>query len=152
VLPQVIQWGMLLDKENVDSLLDARRVIEIGLAELAAMRRTPEDLALLEERLEQLRNSIDDKTVWVTADVNFHLQVAVAAHSPSLSDVLHRLRSLLDMSIWHNQAQHEENSAKFVEHERIFIAISEQDPLQASHTMREHMDRVGARLRADTGV
>lgn len=152
VLPQVIQWGMLLDEPHVDSLLDARRVIEIGLAELAAIRRTEEDLTLLEERLEQLRKSIGDTTSWVASDVNFHLQVAVAAHSETLSDVLHRLRSLLDMSIWHNQAQDEDNSVKFAEHDRIFLAIRDQDPMRSSLAMREHMDRVAARLRRTPSV
>lgn len=152
VLPQVIQWGMLLDKQHIDSLLDARRVIEIGLAELAAERRTDSDLAELQERLELLRASIDDSNVWVTCDVNFHLQVAVSAHSETLSDVLHRLRSLLEMSMSHNQAQSEGNLTKFGEHERVFLAIRDQDPAEASRAMREHMDRVSRRLGATSAV
>jgi GntR family transcriptional regulator, transcriptional repressor for pyruvate dehydrogenase complex len=152
VLPQVIQWGMLLDRQHIDSLLDARRVVEIGLAELAAVRRTDQDLVELEERLELLRASIDDSSVWVGCDVNFHLQVAVSAHSETLSDVLHRLRSLLEMSMSHNQAQSEGNLAKFAEHERVFVAIRGQDPVAASLAMREHMDRVSQRLLASASV
>ena len=152
VLPQVIQWGMLLDKQHIDSLLDARRVIEIGLAELAAARRTREDLTELGERLELLRASINDSNVWVSCDVNFHLQVAVSAHSETLSDVLHRLRSLLEMSMEHNQAQSEGNLAKFTEHEQVYIAIRDQDPAGASLAMREHMDRVSQRLRVSSSA
>lgn len=151
VLPQVIQWGMLLDKQHVESLLDARRVVEIGLAELAALRRTDDDLSELAERLRQLKAAMKDPEVWVGRDVAFHLQVAEAAHSSTLSDVLHRLRSLLDMSISHNQAQSSDNVAKFREHEKVFVAIKDQRPEEAREAMREHMDRVAARLRSDDG-
>lgn len=143
---------MLLDRQHIDSLLDARRAIEIGLAELAAARRTPADLADLEERLVLLRASIEDSNVWVTSDVNCHLQVTVSAHSETLSDVLHRLRSLLEMSMSHNQAQAEGNLAKFAEHERIFLAIRDQDSAGASLAMRDHMDLVSQRLRARSSV
>jgi GntR family transcriptional regulator, transcriptional repressor for pyruvate dehydrogenase complex len=146
-LPQVIQWGMLLDKQHVENLLDARRAIEIGLAELAAIRRTDDDVEDLSECIRQLKLAMKDSELWVGRDVAFHLQVAQAAHSDTLSDVLYRLRSLLDMSISHNQAQATDNLVKFREHERIFLGIRDQDPREASEAMREHMDRVAARLR-----
>ncbi|MEV0074390.1 MULTISPECIES: FadR/GntR family transcriptional regulator [unclassified Amycolatopsis] len=154
LLPQVIQWGMLLGDKNAAELMDARRVIEGGLAELAAQRRTEEDLAALRERLEALRLS---RTVseWVDSDVEFHLQIARSAHSGTLADVLFRLRSLLDSSVRHNrqQADHEaSNDVKYREHERILLAIEDRDPAAAAYAMRTHIDRVRERLAAGGAI
>lgn len=153
LLPQVIQWGMLLGDKNIAELMDARRVIEAGLAELAAKRRTDEDLAALSERLEAMRTA-RDITEWVENDVGFHLQVARAAHSGTLADLLFRLRSLLDSSIRHNQQQADQadNDVKYREHERIFLAIEDRDPAAAAYAMRTHIDRVRERLEAGGAI
>jgi GntR family transcriptional regulator, transcriptional repressor for pyruvate dehydrogenase complex len=148
LLPQVIQWGLLLDRQSITDLMDARRAVEVGLAELAALRRTDEDLRLVGEQLRGLEASIDDPPAWVSYDVGFHLQIARAAHSASLADVLFRLRTLLDASIRHNQAQNTDNQAKYHEHERIFEAVRDGDAAAAAAAMREHMDRVARRLLA----
>lgn len=150
LLPQVIQWGLLLDAQTTMDLMDARRAVEVGLAELAARRRTDEDLRLIGEQLRGLEASIDDPSAWVSYDVGFHLQVAQAAHSKSLADVLFRLRTLLDASIRHNRAQNTDNQAKYHEHERIFDAVRDGDASAAAAAMREHMDRVARRLLSGT--
>ncbi|MGW3472114.1 FadR/GntR family transcriptional regulator [Saccharopolyspora sp. NPDC000995] len=56
------------------SLIDARRLLEVGAAELAAAKRTEEDLVQLREQLHDMRTAADtdDVELFVAADIAFH--------------------------------------------------------------------------------
>ena len=45
LLPQVVEWGLLLGEQRTIDLVEARQKIEVDIAGLAAQRRTDEDLA-----------------------------------------------------------------------------------------------------------
>src|SRR6187200_3533366 len=44
LLPQVVEWGLLLGEQRTIDLVEARKMIEVDIAGLAAQRRTEEDL------------------------------------------------------------------------------------------------------------
>src|SRR5262249_54598873 len=94
LLPQVIQWGLMLSDHKRAEMIEARRVIEVAVAELAASRRTESDLAELETHLQGMRDSVDSLEQWVEHDMQFHFAVAKAAHNGALADYLFRLRAL----------------------------------------------------------
>ncbi len=146
LLPQVLEWGLLLDQQSSSGLMDARRVVEVGLAGLAAQRRTDEDLAALEVELEGMEANRDDPVKWLDYDVAFHLRLADAAHSETLSDYLHRLRALLSTSVRHNQASSHDSDQKYLEHKRVYDAVREGDEQAARDAMSAHMENVAYRL------
>lgn len=60
-------------------ILEVRRALESYIARTAAVRVTPNDFAVLEGALEQMRASEDDAHVYAAADIAFHEALAAAA-------------------------------------------------------------------------
>lgn len=148
LLPQVIQWGLLLTVHQRDDMLEARHQLEVMLAGLAAERRTEEQLARLHELIEQMRASGDDLDRYIEADIAFHLEIAHASGNSVLVGVLTNIQSLLH--VWASRVIHAagETETSLAMHDPILKAIDAGDPEAAREAMRAHMDRAARRLRA----
>ncbi|MGI9254454.1 MAG: FadR/GntR family transcriptional regulator, partial [Thermomicrobiales bacterium] len=98
LLPQVIEWGLLLGEPATRDLIEARQKIEAIVAGLAAERRTGEDVATLSAALDRRAAAAkpgDSAEAFVDADVNFHLRLADIADNTALRDMLAGVQSLL---------------------------------------------------------
>jgi GntR family transcriptional repressor for pyruvate dehydrogenase complex len=86
---------------SYDKVHEIRRVLEIEIAGLAAERRTPEDLATLEQLLQQMADMRTDPEHFPQLDVMFHAVLAAATRNElfallldSVSDVMIRVRQM----------------------------------------------------------
>ncbi|GAA5059900.1 DNA-binding FadR family transcriptional regulator [Thermocatellispora tengchongensis] len=145
LLPSAIEWGLMLGQPQVLDLIEARRHIEIVIAELAAERAGEEVIAELRHHLEDMRSAADS-VAFVEADVAFHLALAQAADNSVLNDILGSIRSLL--RVWIRRAIHEagETETTIAEHAAVLEAVERHSPADAAAAMRAHMDGAGARL------
>lgn len=146
LLPQVIEWGLLLNERRTLDLVDARQQLEIMVARLAAERRHAEDIRSLQQALKAMsrRSSADE---FVEADINFHHAVATAAHNAVLLDVLNSVRALLRVWIRRAIAEAGETASSRAEHVPVYEAIAAGDPDAAVLAMTNHMDGAAQRLR-----
>ena len=82
----VIAWHRAAMDETtfLHSLQEVRRILEPGVAVLAAQRRTPEQLTALEAALDGMRTA-DGPQAMVEADVRFHLCLLAAANNELLA-------------------------------------------------------------------
>ena len=148
LLPQVVEWGLLLGEQHTNDLIEARQRIEVVVAGLAAERRSEDDLAALEACLGRMESQAElgDVAAFVDADVEFHLVLAEAAGNSALRDVLNSIQSLLRAWIGRVIAEGHEQSS-YEEHVPIFQAVQAQDPVAASAAMDAHMRSAAGRLR-----
>src|SRR5215211_2840531 len=93
LLPQVIEWGLLLGERPALDLVEARAHLEVVVAGLAAERRDEQALDDLRGLLKTMRESSGDPVRFVEADVGFHLRVAEAAGNVVLNDMLNGIRA-----------------------------------------------------------
>jgi GntR family transcriptional repressor for pyruvate dehydrogenase complex len=148
LLPQVIEWGLLLGEPRTRDLVEARQKIESVIAGLAAERRSEDDLAELRRllaRMEQQAEPGGDADAFVEADVGFHLRLADAARNTALRDVLAGVQALL--RVWISRviaAGHREISYR--EHVPILDAVARGDPMGAQAAMEAHMASAAGRL------
>jgi GntR family transcriptional repressor for pyruvate dehydrogenase complex len=148
LLPQVIEWGLLLGEKRLDDLLEARYHLEVLLSGLAAERRTDEQLARLRELVAQMHAAgSDDLDGYVRADIAFHLQVAACSGNTVLAGVLTNIQSLLQA--WASRVIHTagETHTSLAMHQPILDALENGDPEAARRAMTLHMDRAIRRLR-----
>ncbi|MGW3950252.1 FadR/GntR family transcriptional regulator [Streptomyces sp. NPDC004752] len=148
LLPQVIEWGMLLGEKRLEDLLEARYYLEIQLAGWAAERRTEQQLERLRELAGRMRDAGDDFDAYVAADIAFHLQVAEASGNGILTSVLTNIQSLLQA--WASRVIHAagETKTSLAMHEPVLKAVEERDADAAREAMRAHMDRAARRLQS----
>lgn len=81
--PDVLRWQFetLPNADLLQQLHEVRLMVEPAAAELAAGRRTPEDLATLEDAIRRMAESRDAASAIVDADLQFHLGLIAAAHN-----------------------------------------------------------------------
>jgi GntR family transcriptional repressor for pyruvate dehydrogenase complex len=84
-----------LSRREVEELIEARRLIETRLAELAAARATPQQIDELNAALAVMAEASASPDRYPDADVDFHLAVAAAANNRYLLEIMIHIRSLL---------------------------------------------------------
>ena len=150
LLPQVVEWGLLLGEQRTTDLIEARQKIEVDIAGLAAQRRTDDDLADLTRilgRMEREARDRVDAAAFVDADVEFHLKLAETARNSALRDVLSGIQSLLRAWIGRVIAEgHRELSYR--EHVPILDAVRARDAAAAESAMDAHLRSAAQRLQA----
>lgn len=134
-----------LQRHEVEELTEARRVIEVQLAALAAERATPEQVEALERATETLEAAAANPYDYPEADVDFHLVLAEAAANRYLLQAMLDIRSLLkqDMELGAEAAIRRFGDLRIsVEsHRRLLEAIADRDPRRAAHEAGEIVNR-----------
>ncbi|GAB7029399.1 FCD domain-containing protein [Streptomyces sp. NPDC021749] len=81
-------WPTRLRRAAVGDVYEVRAMVEVQAAQLAAVRRTDEDVAALHAALEGRRAAAGAGTAaFVDADIALHAAVVAAAHNPVLADL-----------------------------------------------------------------
>jgi GntR family transcriptional repressor for pyruvate dehydrogenase complex len=132
--------GSELDYTKVD---EVRRVLEVAAAGLAAERATAEDIARINETIEQMDNSCEDIEKTVQFDIAFHRALATSTHN-ELFLVLHDSMGEMLLEVRRrNLARGAERRRLVVEmHRRIRDAVAAHDPDAARAAMVDHLGAV----------
>lgn len=134
-----------ISKSTIHEVFEARRLIEVGLAALAAERATGEQIEAIGRWLPP-EGETPSVAEFQELDVRFHYAISAASENRIITDYLMRVRDELFVShkfyaaldsFDHQQAQ------EFVErtvhdHRRIFAAIVGHHPGEARRAMEHH--------------
>lgn len=152
LLPTVINWGLALGQPRTLALVETRAELEVITARLAADRATEEDVARLKSHIDRMNETVDSLSDFIEADVAFHLEVADIAGNTVLGDILHSVRSLLQ--VWVERAVKTDGRTEptVAEHQRVFDAIRAADPEAAQAAMQAHMRSASNRLKRSLGI
>ncbi len=123
-----------------DVLVEFRKVLEVGLAGLAAEKRTEEDLKALKEAIEEHHRAIQTDRIIHPADLKFHKAIAEATKNPIAIMVMQTISdTFVERSRRINQVPgiSEEGLS---EHNKIYRAIKEGNPEKARHAMLHHIE------------
>jgi GntR family transcriptional repressor for pyruvate dehydrogenase complex len=137
-------------KEAVIQIAEARRAMEAEVAELAALRRTRDDVQRIRQAVAAIEKAVAAGGDGVREDVAFHRCVAEAARNPFLLDTLQYLGRFLQGATRVTRAN-EARRADFArevreEHRQIVLAIEAGDGAAARQAAREHMDNAIRRI------
>ncbi len=122
------------------ALLEVREVLEPAAAELAAARRTGEDLVLIDEASARLAASLDDVRQFLALNVEWHLAVATASHNELLTALMRALSAAIfrgtDISEFHSD---EIRRATIRAHDQVVASVRSGDPARARRAMQRHV-------------
>lgn len=128
--------------QNTDVLIEFRKLIETGLASLAAERATEQDLAAMRQAIEDHKRALATDKIAYQADIAFHIAIAEASRNPFAILVLKMIsQPLSEQRRRTNEIPHAAE-AGLRDHERIFRAIEELNPEKARFAMLAHMKTV----------
>lgn len=124
-----------------DEMFEARRVLEVGTAGLAAERADPEQMSTMAEEVASMFASLEDPQAFLLHDVQFHRAVAAGSHNPVLATLIETLAEL----VYETRRRTVERATDLKEsaemHRRIYRAIKARDGERARHEMSEHLDQ-----------
>jgi GntR family transcriptional repressor for pyruvate dehydrogenase complex len=140
---------------DVIAVLELRIGVEVEAAALAAQRRTEENLRDIETALTAVQIAIEAGMNAVSADFQFHLEIARASQNRHFEELMSSLGSSIipraRLSAGHKHKVSAEDMAYLrmvnVEHENILQAIRQQDPEAARAAMRTHLSNSKERRR-----
>jgi GntR family transcriptional repressor for pyruvate dehydrogenase complex len=124
---------------TVTNLAEFRRIFEPGLTDLAARRRTDQDLAAMEECLEAIQLSIDRGQPDQTKAIGFHRLIADACHNPFISSLMDAVVHVFQQVL--AKQPDLETARKDIRYNRLFYQyIKNRDGGKARQLMKEHFD------------
>jgi GntR family transcriptional regulator, transcriptional repressor for pyruvate dehydrogenase complex len=137
-----------LERGVTHEFIEARLIVEVEVARLAARRRTDEDLARLSAALEvqesRLRGDID---ALVDVAASFNVLLAAAAHNEVLGAMIQSFVSLMverGPRIYRLEGFGEWD---LQEHRGLFEAVRDRDSDLAAERMRIHIEELARRYR-----
>lgn len=145
----------LAEEESPFELLEARKAVEAGIAGLAAKKATKEDIAAIQESLDEMESVITSIPEIMKFDREFHINIARAAHNAVLFPVMTYLADGLKEKLWVNLKEKSwgipgRPQRYFEEHIEILNAIKNKDSKNASKRMYNHLASVEEDLLEET--
>lgn len=124
-----------------DEMYEARRILEVEAAGLAARRATPEHLATLSKEVAGLFASRDNPHLFLVHDINFHRAVADSAKNAIVGALVGMVSALYyerrrDTA---ERASDRDLRDAAEAHRRIYESIRARDPEGARRAMNDHL-------------
>jgi GntR family transcriptional regulator, transcriptional repressor for pyruvate dehydrogenase complex len=127
-----------LPLDEIARVLEARRLFEPRVAQLAGYLATKSDLAELEQIIEAQRQVADDPMLVRGLDASFHLAIARATHNATIVALMQTLQQRLQLAR-NPIAMPDEVPLTIEMHERTLAAISTHDPDLIEVAMLDHL-------------
>src|SRR5262249_18859451 len=139
VFTEPMHFMTLIHNTSVEELFEARRIIEAGLAELAAERATDEDLAALNKEIDGMRAAVGDIKQFLKHDVRFHQVMARAANNKLMSGVMDTIAQLLYHMRRRTIAQESDFNEAIEWHQKIVTSMRKRDAKRVKDLLSAHL-------------
>jgi GntR family transcriptional repressor for pyruvate dehydrogenase complex len=148
LLVEHLDFVFALSDATYLDLLEARKIVEVGLCGLAAQRITDEELAELDLCLKEALENVGDSSLFFQADLRLHETIAGAARNMSLSRFMASMRRLGSASRQRTTDLPGMKEQVVADHRAIVEALRARDPEAAQEAMLRHLQNVERALRA----
>ena len=124
-----------------EEMYEARRILEVGAAGLAAERATPEQLASLAEEVASLFASMHEPQRFLLHDINFHRTLAAASGNPIVASLVEMVSELYyERRLQTAERASDRDMRDAAEmHRRIYQAVRGRHAEAARVAMNEHL-------------
>ena len=135
---------------NLWETFELQRILEVGIAELAARKMTPEKLAPIEQAFEEMQWAAakGDIEAYFSGDRRFHLAVARATGNALLEQNVLGLLQRMDQPLWRAVKRYfikhslEYLKRSLLDHRRLLQALEVRDTALARRVMEDHFERI----------
>jgi len=133
---------LISDKQATIELIEARRFIEIGAAELSVKNASPEQINEMRLLIKEMTRSLKEGRIddYIEQDVAFHFSIAKASHNRFLVNLFVTIRGFMEQYMresFHLLPYMLERSLKF--HQNIYQAIGDGNHSKAVSQMEKHI-------------
>lgn len=130
------------NEEVLKEIMEARLIIEPGLAAIAAVKATPEDIRLLEESLDACFSALENKTYSFELGMAFHSHIFRISGNRILANLFENMKETLIVTRRKIFFKHIKESVlieELNEHRDIINYIKSRKAAQAEKAMKKHI-------------
>ncbi|MBO0799465.1 MAG: FadR family transcriptional regulator, partial [Blastocatellia bacterium] len=139
IFTEPMRFMTLINNTSIEELFEARRIIEAGLAELAAERASADDVQSLNYELDGMRATTADPENFLMHDVRFHQAIAHTANNKVMSLVMDTVAEMLFHIRRQTIARASDMDEALEWHQKIIDAIRKHDPKRAKDAVSNHL-------------
>jgi len=145
-LVEHLEFIFSLEDNTYLMLLEARKVVESGLAEIAAKKITDDKIKELEGIVEKSSNLIDNPEAFLLADLELHRIISEAAQNPILSRFMTSITRISIHSRRRTSSSTRVREQTVKDHHAIVTSLKMHSPAAAKEAMLTHIQNIEKRL------
>ena len=135
-----------IGEDEMEKIFEFRSMFESGVAEVAALKATDDQILRLEENYQRMQTEVGLLNQFVHTDLDFHMLVSECSQNTLAVQIFNSYEGLLEPSILHmTKTIGVGNGVKY--HGLILDAIRRHDPQQARAVMQQHLEANMARFK-----
>ncbi|HEX9922296.1 MAG TPA: FadR/GntR family transcriptional regulator [Anaerolineae bacterium] len=139
LLSEPLEFILSLDASAFSHLICARKIIEPGIAALATVHITDEELQALDQELLKSGGLLDDPDANRQIDLKIHELITTATRNPILSRIQSSLVQLSRASCQRTAHIPAAREQAYQDHQAILAALKSRDPDAAHKAMLQHL-------------
>ncbi|WP_068964806.1 FadR/GntR family transcriptional regulator [Desulfosporosinus sp. BG] len=138
-----LAWMLFIEKDTDLELYEARKILEVQAAGLAAERAEEDEINEMFEALEIMRIDLEHHRLGEEADHHFHYAIARATHNKILFRLMNTISDTMRKTLQSSRSKlYEDHSTPeklYEEHYLLYEAIKNHDVVRAQKLMLEHL-------------
>ena len=124
---------------TTDKMFEARRLVEVAVAGLAAENATDQQLRLMSDEVTETYAALDNPQEYLVHDFGFHRAVAAASGNPILAAFMEMVADILYERRCKTISRSRDLRESVEMHRKIYHAIRSRNPDVARAAMSEHL-------------
>jgi GntR family transcriptional repressor for pyruvate dehydrogenase complex len=141
-LVQPLAAALFHEKDDLIDIFSVRKVIEPGIAQLAAENAKPAEITELEQVLREQEEAVAEGRDPFQNDTQFHHLLARAARNRVLERLLLAVKDLLGQTRGRYMQTEDRKLRSLQGHKDILAAVKNRDGVAARKAMRRHLEEV----------
>jgi len=121
-------------------LIEARIIIEPGVARLAAQNADDDAIAAIGASVKEMEDIVLQNKVNIEAELSFHRSIAEATKNPVITRIIPIIMESITKTYKDAPRTTEDHRHALEEHRRIYQAIASRDPEKSFQAMHQHLD------------
>ena len=132
---------LVVERDDVLSIMEARSMVEVQTARLAAKRATDEEIEELASLIQKMEASANDREKFAHYDHDFHKLIAIATHNNVILKIYEAIEVLLVSQQLEIVGYPGAMERGINGHKAVYAAIAGRDQQEAAAAMRKHMEQ-----------
>ncbi len=134
-----IRSRLQIERDTFVKLWGARKILEVGMVELAVQQVTEPFLKSLWWCIGEMKKNIDHQEAFISAGIRFHRLIAEMTQNEILILIWDMLANLIRKSQSKIYGVSWSPKKALSAHRRIYLALKARDPRKAAEAMKQHM-------------
>jgi GntR family transcriptional regulator, transcriptional repressor for pyruvate dehydrogenase complex len=127
---------LALSSGDLESIMDARMSLELGLVTLAAEKITDSQLEELRRSIERMSENEHDYSEF---DKEFHRIIAISANNVIVESLVGPLINMVEKMLHQVSSKYKDHQATLEQHIAIYNALKKRDAMEAHSSMYKHL-------------